>query len=314
MDSKTIGYRVKRSTAVLALNSVALNSQTHLRPALEALAAVNFDMERLDNETVETLYAGLDDTFSAKVLAEFSYVSAFGSVRDNGACIAICNLCGKGDSRDDGANRDHLRYEFKLTNSAGGADVWTGSTCIVNHSLKVQGAGNADEARRILEKSFREHLAMWRIEQWRAEHPDHGEIPNQFEQFRTLPRDLSHYGRYSRYEGEAALLGLDLTTMSREASRAFKPFRAAARKYMRDGHLGFGKGLLPSEKQVAWAGAKTLLTQVVQLERDLLDAAQIIDPDARLAHFLGLREKREAEAAEAKANLPRLRRPRVITD
>jgi len=314
MDSKTIGYRVKRATAVLALNSVTLGTYSHLRPALEALAAVNFDMERLPDETVQVLYAGLDDTFSAKVLAEFSYVPGRGAVRDNGACVAICNLCGKGDSRDDGANRDHLRYEFRLTNVAGGEPVWTGSTCIINHALKVQGAENAEEARRILEKSFREHLAMWRIEQWQAEHPDHKEIPTQFEQFRTLPRDLSSYGRYSRYEGEAALLGLDLGRLSRDASRSFKPFRAAVRKYQRDGHLGFGKGTFPSEKQAAWERAKDVLEKVVRLERDLLDAAQINDPDERIAHFVKLREQREQEAAEAAANAPRIRRPRVILD
>lgn len=308
MDSN-IAYKVKRSTAVLALHSVTLSEYGHLRPALEKLAAVNFDLERLDNETLQVLYVGLDDAFTAKVLAEFEFERGLGAVRDNRACVAVCNLCGKGDSRDDGANRDHLRYEFRLANKAGGTEVWTGSTCIINHAIKVQGAANADEARRILEKVFREHLARWRIEQWQGEHPDHVEIPRQFEQFRTLPRDLSSYGRYSRHEGEAMLMGIDLSTLSRDAMKAFKPFRAAVRKYQRDGHLGFGKAHEPSEKQHAWDRAKRVLTETARFERALLDAAQVTDPDERIAHFARLRDEREAEAAEAQAR-PRARNPR----
>lgn len=309
----TSKYKVKRSTAVLALHSAAIRTRSYLLPALEALRAQNYDYERLPDETLQALFAGLDEDFTKQVLAEFRFIAKLGAVRDHRACVAICNLCGKGDSRDDGANSDHLRYEFRLTNTEGGSEVWTGSTCIINHALKVDGAGNADEARRILEKSFREHMALWRIEQWQALNPDHKEIPLQWDRFRTTPRDVGFAGRFENHGAELSLLGFDFEQIRKDVHTHYRRFRAAVRKYQRDGHLGFGKGLEPSQKQSSWERAKELLRDFIAIDQALNASQQLTDPDEKIALLIERREQLTQEAAGRAAATcpPRRRQPRT---
>jgi len=291
------GYRVKRATTVLAMSSAIVRAMRgtegdELRWALGKVKEANFDFDRLHDHVLEVLYGQFDDAFASKVLAEFRFIPARGSCRDNLACTAYCNLCGKGDSRDDGANEDHIRFEFKLTNEAGGEDVWTGSTCIINHQLKVDGAANSEEARRILQKTLREHIAFWKIEQWRAEHPEHGEIPADFEKFRWVSRDLRPYGRYRRYEVELGMVGFKLTEMATLAARLFRAMRTASRFYER-------RGYLTAAKTETWRTVRSVLLRLLQMERCIREAEQIADADEKLAFWMRKAEEFRPIASEA---------------
>ena len=286
-----IGYRVRRSTAVLALASawVAANRDKDFVRALKKLAKANFDFPRLDDETTEILYASFDDELTKAVLDEYEFLPGRGAVRDLGGCIGFCAMCGKGDSLEHRENRDKIRYEFRLVSNQGGKVVWVGSTCIINHSLKVKGAESSAEAKAVLERSFREHVRQWRIEQWQKENPDHVSIPDSFRSFRTLPSEFGWNGKYARYEGELILLGVDPLAFSKRVNATFKPLRSAVRKYERDGHLGFGKGVEKSQKEQAWIEAKEILALAATLDRALIDAPA--DPDERIDHFVALKSQ-----------------------
>lgn len=294
-DVKKLGYRVKRSTIVLALASHELKTQKFapLIKSLEKVRDENFDFDRVPDKHLENVYGFLDNAITEKVLAEFRFIPRIGNVRDLGGCVGVCALCGKGDSKDEGGNEDHLRYEFKLTNQAGGEDVWTGSTCIVNHHLKVDGAANSEEAKAILTKALRQHIALWKQEAWRAEHGDHVDIPEQWSRFRFLPRQLDPWGLFGRYDVELSVVGIKRDELKHAAHRLFRPFRSATRFYER-------KSFLSPSKTETWLEAKSVLRQVKLADSLIREAQGITEPEARLAFF------------EGKAKELRTRKPRAL--
>ena len=150
LDRDGIGYRKTRATAVLAScsNVIRAAQDTELTAVLAKLREKNFELARLKDSELEYVFAYFDEDMTGKIISEFRFVPELGSIRDLKRAEGHCDLCGKGDSRDDGGNEDKLRYQFKLANHAGGQDIWVGSTCIWQHGLHVDGAANADEARR----------------------------------------------------------------------------------------------------------------------------------------------------------------------
>lgn len=298
---RAAGYRVKRATTVLAAASATVKEMDGqagdgMRSALDAVRAKNYDFELVDGSSLERIYARFDDEFAAKVLSEYRFVPERGSCRDNVDNTGICALCGKGDSRDDGANEDHIRYEFKLTNDAGGEDVWTGSTCIVNHALKVQGAETSDEARRILERALREHISWWKQEQWRAEHGDHADIPGEWQEFRFLPRDVSGYygASYRRNASGLAMVRVDVDAVRREVARLYQAFRTAARFYER-------KTYLTEKKTATWEEARALLATVRRADTYIRGAAAVQGADAKFAYWCACAAAVEEEMEKSKA-------------
>lgn len=278
-QEKSKGYRVLRTTVVLAEHSASIQDITdnQLRRVLDRVTAVNYDFGQLTDGQLELLYAYFDDGFMARVKAEFVFHPSQGSIRDNGSCVAICMLCGKGDSRDDGENRDHIRYEFYLQNEVGGKDVWCGETCIINHALKVDGAGTSAEARKLLEQSLRQHKKFWKEERWRAENADHPDIPEHYQAFRFLPNRMSTARVY--YFGELQLAGYDVLGIAARAAEVFKPLKAAARWYQRHDYL-------PPVKHEAWTEAKKLKVDIEAALQLIQEASNIRDPQERYDFFV----------------------------
>lgn len=268
-----MGYKIIRSTVVLAMHSAALREiQTpDLERTLKRVVEVNYDMARLTDEELESLYAYFDDAFTDKVKAEFEFGAGAGDVIVHSACEATCLLCGKGDSKDTGDNKDQIRFEFKLSNHAGGRDVWCGSTCIINFGLKVRGAQTAQEAKDLLGKAMRNALRLWKIRQWQAEHPDHEKIPALYEEMRR-----QYINAYTSF---VPLMLLGVYEEASTLARATHGLKLAVRHYQRYAYL-------PPAKEAAWDAAKRaswVLRHVVPIMRE---AENQPTPKARLDYLL----------------------------
>jgi len=287
-DKNRPGYRVIRSTVVLAQHSVALKDviDNDLSRVLKRVERVNFDFAQLEDGDLETLYGYFDDKFMEQVKSEFVFIPHRGAIRDNHDNVAICNLCGKGDSKDTDDNEDHIRYEFLLTNTVGGTDVWCGSTCIINYGLKVKGAKTSEEAKRLLEKSLREHKRAWLIEEWQAQNGDHAQIPNQFQEFRRVPYTLRMHGVLYDNFGELQLAGFDMDALRNGAEDTWKEFRAASRFYQRN-------GFLTDKKMASWIEAKSILTQVSEMQSIVRTGEGATDAIQRFDHFFDIGKERK---------------------
>jgi hypothetical protein len=283
------GYRVIRSTVVLAQHSAALKDiiDKSLRRTLKKVERVNYDFAQLDDEDLEVLYGYFDDKFMKKVKREFMFIPYSGAIRDNHGTVAICNLCGKGDSKDTEDNEDHIRYEFLLTNMVDGTDVWCGSTCIINYGLKVKGAKTAEEAKRLLDQSLREHKRQWMIEEWQATNGDHEKIPEQYQQFRRMPYMLRMHGVLYDNFGELQLAGFDMDATRNAAEDGWKDFRTASHFYQRN-------GFLTETKMEAWTNAKSILQHVAEMQNVLNVSEGVIDPAERFNSFISVGKERKA--------------------
>jgi len=282
---KRLGYRVARSTIVLAESSAAMLdiATPELREVLAKVHAVNFDLGRLNDDELELIFARFDDAFTERVKAEFEFLPDDpGSVKVHDTREAICVLCGKGDSKDTNDNQDHIRFEFLLTNNAGGRDLWVGSTCIINFGLKVRGAETADEAKRLLEQSCRNALKLWKIRQWQMEHPKHAEIPAQYEQLCDIAR-TAQYMAY-RYKNELRVLGISPNEWS-DAKDLTRRFKTSMRFYMRSGHL-------TPKKMAPWTEAVQLISDYGAIDSAMQQYGQL-PPRARLDYLLLLAQGRE---------------------
>lgn len=249
-------YRRLRATCVLAEASkhVADMQDGKLNKALAAMRKNNFDMEQVSNNLIEYIYATFDEDVTETIIGEFTFVPKWTNVKDLGDCSGHCDLCGKGDSLDHRENRDKIRYMYRLQNTAGGNDVWVGSTCILQHGLHVDGARTAEEAEKLIKKAFNQAKKQWEIERWRDENPDHFEIPEQWEQFRkvrfyTYPPEFYSAFKLSRQEMLHAWYRL--MGKARDGSR--NHFRAAARQYER-------RNALTPGKHEAWIEAQRMLS------------------------------------------------------
>lgn len=282
-------YRVLRSTIVLARSSAALGEiiTPELEAALRRAEHVNYDFEQVPAAELEMLYAQFDDAFTARVRGEYEFKSGAESVVVHKECIATCRLCGKGDSKETGDNRDHIRFEFKLTNTAGGRDVWCGSTCIVHFGLNVQGAATSDEARKILEQNMRRALRQFEIERWRGEHPDHAEIPGEYQALRramqALPRTWDLF--------VPMLLGGHgiASELEREWYEASRLFRAASRFYGRE-HF------LTPIKQAAWERARIVSARIDRVRAMIRGAQQCRTTDEVFEYYRKHGDKNENAA------------------
>lgn len=246
-------YKHVRTTVVLLMNSTVFREFTQREQnAFREIEKLNFDLSAAEGTDLEYIFAKLDDEIMRRVRGEYEFVPTLASIRNHGACIASCALCGKGDSKDDGSNRDKLQYDFRLQNTAGGEDLWVGSNCIINFGLKVRGAETSEEARSILERNLRECMSMWKKEAWRNDHPDHVEMAEHYSSLEALARDFRYYGRYGRMEHEIALLGQSQRTVYYRISNLLRPMRNALRFYKRADYL-------TEQKNEVWRQTKLLL-------------------------------------------------------
>jgi hypothetical protein len=314
LDRDGIGYRKVRATAVLAESSNFIKKKQDpvLNQVLRTLREENFDMDRLEEDDLELIYAAFDEKMTTEVCGEFYFHASMGNIRDLGKCEGHCDLCGKGDSRDDGENEDKLRYQFRLTNNAGGDDVWVGSTCIIQHGLHVDGAANAEQAKEILKKTLQEHLQMWKIQAWQEDNPDHETIPELWNQFRLM--------HYKTYPVEFwAVFGFDMwTDLINPSRRMLKPFRTASRFYERTGYLPDNRNTKSGKSKMdAWVDVKKFHRSYSHLLPMFREAMKKVtgygwrrDTTAAVQYLEGRKAEMDARAAEAKAAAKRKRKPR----
>lgn len=156
----TANAHVRRVT----LNLIRLSAccPEALRGPLDILAnRVGWDLDKLDRKHVEMIYAYVDDTLAENAKAEFSANTK--TIIDHRMDTAECKLCG----------HKHIRWEFQLENTAGGTDVWTGSTCIVEYGINVDGSATAEEALARLNEAINKAKRKAAMEDWQAAYPNH---------------------------------------------------------------------------------------------------------------------------------------------
>jgi len=252
--AKKTHYRVLRSTIVLALASDAYAAirTPELTAAVDTVVAANYQFDQVQDDLLELIFAYFDADFTARVLAEFRFVPSRDNVRVHPKCEAICTLCGKGDSKEEGGNVDFIRFEYRLDNRASGREVWCGKTCIIKYGLRVDGAATSDEARGLLERSMREALRQWEINEWRLAHSDHGSMQDEYQAFRgawyARPYDDR---RLLQYRVEL-LIGGVAPVSDDSRNRATRAFKNAVSFYLRN-------GFLTDNKQHAWDRAREII-------------------------------------------------------
>lgn len=195
-----VGYKKLRTTIALLVHSKALEAErdAEMTEAVRAVWTANYALDVLDARTLECV-SSLDEALTKAAANEYEFSPDLGSIRDHGMHVGTCALCGKGDSKGDGSNRDLLRYDFLLRNTAGGVDLWVGRTCIVKFGLRVAGAATAAEAQKILERAMRTHMRWWEVQAFRAANPDHADIPAHARGlFQRAPRDRDEALRLPR--------------------------------------------------------------------------------------------------------------------
>lgn len=293
-------YKHIRTTCTILLASTQFAKVDEcVRACVLALVEINFDVSRLADAHVEALTM-LDDELLAAARAEFEFVPARGAIRDHGEHVGHCALCGKGDSkRGEGEeNRDKLRYDFRLANVAGGSDLYVGADCIVNFGLKVRGAETSAEARALLERTLREHIAIWKVETWRAEHADHADIPALSGTLTDRLFPWKYYGRFGRRSEDIRLLGQEQHRIYSALTSAARAMRTCTRFYQR-------KGALTPQKTAEWRGARGLAKSLTWIE-SVLDATERLQGAERTAALIAAREKRERLLAAMKRTPRRL--------
>lgn len=271
-DLREARYRRLRATTVLAAASKTVKDMQDrsLNKALAAMRDQNFDMERVSPKLIEKLFATFDEELTDRVTGEFRFVPKWTNVRNHGACVAHCDLCGKGDSLEHRENRDKLRYTFRLQNDSGGEDVWVGSTCITHHGLHVDGARTAEEAERLINKAFNQAKLQWAIEEWREKNPDHFEIPELWERFRLIRFYAYSEGFYAKFGiRRQKMLTAWYRLMGKQRGGGKNHFRNAFKQYTQRGGLTEGK-------HAAWEEAKRMMA--------ILDTIFPVMREARTKH------------------------------
>lgn len=286
-------YKHVRTTIVLLKHSTVFREFTlREQQAFLNIESLNFDLSAATDDALEFAFAKLDDEIMKRVRSEYEFVPGLASIRNHRACIASCALCGKGDSKDDGSNRDKLQYDFRLANHAGGDDLWVGSNCIVNFGLKVRGAETSEEARAILERNLRECMSIWMKEAWRNDHPDHAEMRKHYDALERATHDFRYYGRYGQMKHDIFTLGQSQEMVYRRCASLLKPMRSALRFYQRTSYL-------TESKTETWRATKGLLFSLRWLTSTLDGAADKWGRD-REEYLANARAEREAKIAALK--------------
>ena len=132
-----------------------------LKIALNRLARIDWDMDALSAKDLDTIYAYVDDDLAERAKVEFTADTS--SIIDHRFTDWTCSLCG----------HQGCRWEFTLTNISGGSNVQTGSHCIIEYALSVDGEISAEEALKRLRAAISRMKRVEQREQWQQDHADH---------------------------------------------------------------------------------------------------------------------------------------------
>jgi hypothetical protein len=129
-----------------------------LKRVLDTLPGIEYDLTRLDQESLELLFAEFDGDLEKSIRDEFEADPYY--LSDLGIPDGECPLCG----------HQGCRFIFRLVNTKGGEDIKCGSECIITYGISVKGAETAEAARKLLEKAIREAIKKVKIETWHKEY------------------------------------------------------------------------------------------------------------------------------------------------
>jgi hypothetical protein len=138
----------------LARLSTAADNSESFAAVLDKIPELNFDVNELNQEEQEILYAEFDEELEVQIKSEYIADPTF--VIDLGHANGICPLCG------------HVgcRYLFRIKNIKNQKMIQCGSECIITHGLAVRGAETAEHAKKALEATIRRHIKALKIEAW----------------------------------------------------------------------------------------------------------------------------------------------------
>jgi hypothetical protein len=132
-----------------------------LKRVINRLAKIDWDMDALTAKELDTVYAHVDDDLAERAKAEFTADTA--SIVDHRGNDWTCSLCG----------HQGCRWEFTLENVAGGTSVKTGSHCIIEYALSVDGEISAEEALKRLRAAISRMKRAEEREKWQEANPCH---------------------------------------------------------------------------------------------------------------------------------------------
>lgn len=147
---------------------------------VDALAASGWDWTTLTQADAEAVYGLVNDDLVEAAKAEFSadtttVVDMDRHRADNPQFVdaegdTFCPLCG----------HKHIRWGFTLQNTVKaeqgtelGRDLLTGSSCVVQYGLRVDGSMTAEAALEALNAAIARLMRKADREDWQAAHPDH---------------------------------------------------------------------------------------------------------------------------------------------
>ncbi len=147
---------------------------------VDSLAGAGWDWSTLTQADAEAVYGLVNDDLVEQAKSEFSadtttVVDLARHLADHPEFVdddgdTFCPLCG----------HKHLRWGFTLQNTVKadqgiteGRDLLTGSTCVVQYGLRVDGTMTAEAALEALNKAIAGLMRKAEREDWQKEHPDH---------------------------------------------------------------------------------------------------------------------------------------------
>lgn len=243
------GAHVRRVT--LNLIRHAFCCPANLRVILDKLANwFEWDLESLSRKEIETIFALVDKDLADRAKDEFE--------ADTSTIVDLvrshapeeeqhCKLCG----------HEHIRWEFDLRNKAGGLTCKTGSVCIEEYGLNVDGEATAEAALAKLRAAISQAKRKAEREDWREEHPDHEADFTFVRAFEPVLRRGLHYGDWR---------GLKPFWRQR-AKDVNRPLRAALKFYDRNGFL---TELRTSKFYGEWGDLK----KAREMDQELYDARE----------------------------------------
>jgi hypothetical protein len=135
-----------------------------LREVIDHLAGeCEWSIDRLSSGQLEIVYGYVDADLAERAKAEYS--ADIESIVDHRSSDAMCLLCG----------HKHIRWEFTLRNGHGGRNHKTGSTCIEEYGLNVDGAATAEDALALLRGAIAAGKRRASRDAWQEEYPDHAD-------------------------------------------------------------------------------------------------------------------------------------------
>jgi hypothetical protein len=230
----------RRVTLNLLRHSVTTPSI--INSALDRIHDCGYDMTAVAREDLELVYATVDAELCAQVLSEFEvdtstmrdYGFPFWRVLRSGRTISKattpnwfhgvhevdCRLCG----------HKHNRYEFLARNTAGGEDIWMGSTCIGKYGLVVDGEATAEAALKALNKAKSVSKQAQTKAAWQADNPGYEAT------IEALSGALSSCVSYVGYS-QFALLPMYRGEFQNRRHNLAKSLRGALTYYRKHGYL-----------------------------------------------------------------------------